>query len=178
MSNIWHSITQWSSSVDWAMWGTWLVTGSLLLAGLVGTVLPMLPGPVVIFVAGVLHSFLRPESAMSWGGIAILGLLLALSFVVDFVSGAMGTKWFGGSKWGIWGVIIGGIVGLFFGLPGLVIGPIAGGFAAEKWLAKKDFQPAARATWGTLVGTTVGMGVRVGISVAMIAVFLVDALWW
>ncbi|MFZ4596849.1 MAG: DUF456 domain-containing protein, partial [Verrucomicrobiaceae bacterium] len=53
-----------------------------------------------------------------------------------------------------------------------------GGFAAERWIAKKDFEPAAKATWGTLVGTTLGMAVRVGLSVTMIGVFIVDALWW
>jgi uncharacterized protein YqgC (DUF456 family) len=163
---------------DWAMWGVWTLTTVLMVAGLAGTVLPLLPGPVLIFVGGVLHTILRPESKMSWWGIGLLALLLALSFLVDFVSGALGTKHFGGSKWGVAGVIVGGIVGLFFGLPGLIIGPIVGGFAAEKWIAQKEFKPAARATWGTVVGTTLGMVARVGISVAMVAVFLIDALWW
>lgn len=178
MTSLWQSLTGWAASVDWAMWGAWTLTVVLLLIGLAGTVLPLLPGPVIIFVGAALHSFIRPESAVSWWGIGILGLLLALSFVVDFVSGALGTKHFGGSKWGVWGVLIGGIVGIFFGLPGLIIGPIVGGFAAERWIAKKEFHPAAKATWGTVVGTTLGMVVRVGISVAMIAVFFVDALWW
>jgi uncharacterized protein YqgC (DUF456 family) len=70
------------------------------------------------------------------------------------------------------------LVGLFFGLPGLIIGPLVGAFAAEKWIARKEFHPAMRATWGTVVGTTLGMAARVGISVAMIALFFVDALWW
>ena len=171
-------MTEWSTSQDWAMWGAWSLTCVLLLAGLLGTILPLLPGPVLIFVAGVLHTFLRPESAMSWWGIGFMAVLLALSFIVDFVSGALGTKHFGGSKWGIWGVIIGGLVGLFFGLPGLIIGPVVGGFVAERYIAKKEFHPAAKATWGTVVGTTLGMVARVGLSVAMIAVFFVDALWW
>jgi uncharacterized protein YqgC (DUF456 family) len=76
------------------------------------------------------------------------------------------------------GVVIGGLVGLFFGLPGLIIGPVVGGFLGERYVARKEFHPALRATWGTVVGTTVGMVVRVGISVAMIAVFFLDALWW
>src|SRR5688572_27150816 len=150
MSSWWQNITQWATSVDWALWGTWTLTSVLLLTGLLGTVLPLLPGPVIIFVGGALHTFLRPESAMSWWGIGIMALLLALSFFVDFASGALGTKHFGGSKWGVTGVIIGGIVGLFFGLPGLIIGPIIGGFVAERFIAKKEFHPAVRATWGTV----------------------------
>lgn len=178
MTSLWHHITEWASTVDWAMWSVWTLTCVLMLTGLAGTVLPLLPGPVIIFIAGVLHTFLRPESAMSWWGIALMALLLALSFVVDFASGALGTKHFGGSKWGIWGVVIGGIVGLFFGLPGLIVGPIAGGYIAERYVAKKEFHPAVKATWGTVVGTTLGMVVRIGLSVAMVAVFFVDALWW
>jgi uncharacterized protein YqgC (DUF456 family) len=178
MSNTWNDLTHWFTTIDWAMWGTWTLTIVLLVTGLLGTVLPLLPGPVIIFVGGVLHTFLRPESAMSWWGIGVMALLLALSFVVDFLSGALGTKHFGGSKWGVTGVIIGGLVGLFFGLPGLIIGPIIGGFLGERYVARKEFHPALRATWGTVVGTTVGMVVRVGISVAMIAVFFIDALWW
>jgi uncharacterized protein YqgC (DUF456 family) len=178
MSSLWQNITEWFSSVDLAMWGVWTLTIILLVAGLIGTVLPLLPGPVLIFVGGVLHTFLRPESAMSWWGIGLMALLLGLSFLVDFASGALGTKHFGGSRWGVGGVIVGALVGLFFGLPGLIIGPLLGGFLAEMFLARKEFHPALRATWGTVVGTTVGMGVRVGISVAMIAVFFVDALWW
>lgn len=175
---MWHDFTNSFSSVDWAMWGTWTLTIVLMVTGLAGTILPLLPGPVIIFVAGVLHTILRPQSAMSWWGIGVMALLLALSFVVDFASGALGTKHFGGSKWGVGGVIGGGIVGLFFGLPGLIIGPIVGGFLAERYLAKKEFHPAARATWGTVVGTTLGMVVRVGLSVAMVLLFFVDALWW
>lgn len=178
MSSLWHDITQWATTVDWAMWGTWTLTIILMLVGLAGTVLPLLPGPVIIFVGALLHTFLRSQSAMSWWGLALMAILLILSFVVDFVSGAMGTKHFGGSKWGVWGVLVGGIVGIFFGLPGLIIGPIVGGFAAERWIAKKDFHPAAKATWGTVVGTTVGMVVRLGISVAMVLLFFADALWW
>jgi uncharacterized protein YqgC (DUF456 family) len=178
MTSWWNDFTQWASTFDWRMWGTWTLTIFLLVTGLLGTVLPLLPGPVIIFVGGVLHTFLRPESAMSWWGIGVMALLLALSFVVDFASGALGTKHFGGSRWGVTGVVIGGLVGLFFGLPGLIIGPVVGGFLGERYVARKEFHPALRATWGTVVGTTVGMVVRVGISVAMIAVFFLDALWW
>ena len=59
------------------MWGTWTLTIVLLATGLAGTILPLLPGPVIIFVAGVLHTFLRPESAMSWWGIGLMALLVA-----------------------------------------------------------------------------------------------------
>lgn len=168
---------EWLKSIDWALWGVWSLTITLMLVGLAGTVLPLLPGPFIIFVAAIAHMFLRPETGISWWSIAVLAVLLIIAYAVDFFSGAMGTKWFGGSRWGIAGVLIGGIVGLFFGIIGLVIGPIVGGLVAELLLARKKMGPAMKATWGSVVGTTVGLAARVGISLAMVAVFVLDVLW-
>jgi uncharacterized protein YqgC (DUF456 family) len=119
----------------------------------------------------VAHKFLRPETGISWWGIAVVAVLLVLAYVVDFFSGALGTKWFGGSRWGVAGVLIGGVVGLFFGFIGLIVGPIIGGLVAELLFARKKMGPAVKATWGSVVGTTVGLVARIAISLAMIAVF-------
>jgi uncharacterized protein YqgC (DUF456 family) len=170
-----HAILQ---SVDWSAIGVWSLTIILLVTGLLGAIIPFLPGPFLLFLAGVLHSFLRPESGVSWWGIGILGLLLALAYAVDFASGMMGARWFGASRWGVLGVFAGGLLGMFFSLPGLIIGPLAGGFAFELFFARKEMRPAIKSTWGTLVGTTLGMVLRIAVSAAMIVVFLVDALWW
>jgi uncharacterized protein YqgC (DUF456 family) len=168
---------EWLQSVDWSLWGVWSLTVTLMIVGLAGTVLPLLPGPFIIFVAAVAHKFLRTETGISWWSIAALAVMLIIAYAVDFFSGAMGTKWFGGSRWGVAGVIIGGLVGLFFGLIGLIIGPIIGGLVAELLLARKKMGPAVKATWGSVVGTTVGLAARVGISLAMIAVFVLDVMW-
>ncbi|RBP45824.1 hypothetical protein DES53_102206 [Roseimicrobium gellanilyticum] len=168
---------EWLRSVDWSLWGVWSLTITLLIVGLAGTVLPLLPGPFIIFVAAIAHKFLRPETGISWWSIAALTVMLIVAYAVDFFSGAMGTKWFGGSKWGVAGVLIGGVVGLFFGFIGLIIGPIIGGLVAELLLARKEMGPAVKATWGSVVGTTVGLAARVGISLAMIAVFVLDVFW-
>lgn len=165
-------------SIDWAFWGVWTLTTVLMVIGLAGAVLPFVPGPMVIFVAALVHTLLRPQSGVGWWCIAILFVLMLVAYAFDFASGAVGAKWFGGSRWGMAGVILGGIVGLFFGIIGLIIGPLVGGFAFEMLFAKMELKPAAKSTWGTVVGTGVGLAARLGVSIAMVAAFLIDALWW
>lgn len=167
----------WWSSIDWAMLGVWTLTLSLLLVGLLGTVLPLLPGPMILFLAGALHTVLRPESGMSFWGLVLLSTLLAVAYAVDIASGALGAKWFGASRWGIAGVLVGGLCGLFLGLPGIIIGPIAGGLIFEVVFAKREWKEGMKSTWGSVVGTGVGMILRIGVSLVMVAVFFIDALW-
>ncbi len=171
-------MTEWLQSLDWSLWGVWILTGVLMFTGFVGTILPLIPGPLIIFVAGVVHHYLRPETGVSWWGIGFMALILVLSTVVDFLSGAVGAKWFGGTRWGVAGVIIGGIVGLFFGIVGVLIGPIIGGFVGEWFFAKQEVRPAMKAAWGSVIGAALGMFVRLCLSAAMIGVFLFDALLW
>jgi uncharacterized protein YqgC (DUF456 family) len=178
LQSLWEGLAGFFIAIDWSFWAVWSLTLTLLLVGLLGAVIPFLPGPLLIFLGGVVHTVLRPESAMSWPGIAVLALLLGIAYVIDFASGMLGARWFGASRWGIIGVFVGGVVGLFFSLPGLILGPLIGGFAFEMLFAQKEIKPAARSTWGTLLGTGVGLLARVAISVLMIAVFFADALWW
>jgi len=166
------------SQIDWGMLGAWSLTLFLLLLGLLGTVLPLLPGPFIIFIAGALHTFLRPESGMSATGLVLMAVLLAAAYAIDFASGAAGAKWFGASKAGVWGVLIGGLLGLPLGLPGLIAGPVAGGLIGEMAFAKRDWKEGLKSTWGSVVGTGVGMLARIGLSIAMVATFFLDALWW
>jgi hypothetical protein len=115
---------------------------------------------------------------MSTWGFVVLSLGLVLSYVVDFASGAMGARWFGASRWGIAGVFIGGIVGMFFIPFGLVLGPLIGGVAFELIFAKKRLHPAAKSAWGSLLGTGVGLVLRLIVALAMVATFFLDALVW
>ena len=105
--NTWNATTHFIQSVPWGGFGVWTLTSCLLIVGLLGAVLPFLPGPLLIFLAGVIHTILRPESGMSWIGLTLLGLQLVIAYVLDFASGAMGAKWFGASRWGIAGVFVG-----------------------------------------------------------------------
>ncbi|MBK8094355.1 MAG: DUF456 domain-containing protein [Verrucomicrobiaceae bacterium] len=176
LSDAWTATAGFFSGIPWEILGVWSLTITLLVVGFIGAIIPFLPGPFLIVIAGVLHTFLRPESGMSTPGIVLLVLLFGLAYAVDFFSGMVGARWFGASAWGIWGVLVGGLVGIFFGPFGLLLGPLVGGFAFEMIFAKRRMQPAMKSTWGTIVGTGVGLVLRIGISVAMIATVLVDTL--
>ncbi len=178
LTNTWNATSHFFTSMPWDVLGVWSLTICLLIVGLVGSVVPFLPGPVLIFIAGVVHALLLPEAGMSVWGFVALTLGVGLSYVVDFASGAVGARWFGASRWGIAGVFAGGIVGLFFGPLGWIMGPLIGGVAFELIFAKKQLQPAAKSAWGSLLGTGVGLVLRLIIALAMVAAFLLDVLVW
>lgn len=157
----------------------WFTVGTLMLGGLVGTFLPVLPGSVFILLGAVAHYFLfgQGASGLNWVSFVVLTVLFALSVLVDWLSGAIGAKWFGSSKWGIAGVIVGGIIGFFFGFIGIIIGPLLGAFIFEMIFAKKELNAASKSTWGTLVGGGAGMLGKAMISLAMIAYYVVDVIF-
>ena len=171
------SLHHFLTSTDWACYGVWALTLCLMVGGVAGSVLPLVPGPLLIFIAAVVHVLLRPQSGVSWWCVGLLFLLTALSYGLDFASGALGTHWFGGSRWGMLGVVVGGIIGLFFALPGMIIGPLLGGFVFEMLFAKKEVGPAVKSTWGTVVGTGMGLVLRLIVSLVMVASFFLDAFW-
>lgn len=154
----------------------WAAVAILIVAGFLGTFLPVIPGTALILAGSFLFYFTMgmEASGLAWQGLVFIGLLFAASIALDWLSGAMGAKWFGSSKWGIAGAILGGIVGLFFGLPGLIVGPIAGVFLFEILFAKKEIKQAGQSTVGTVVGGLAGILGRVLIALAMIAWFVVD----
>lgn len=154
----------------------WSSVVLLLVVGFLGTFLPVLPGTTLIFIGSLLFYFTMgmESSGLAWQGLVFIGLLYGLSILLDWVSGALGAKWFGSSKWGIVGAILGGIIGLFFGIPGLIIGPIAGVFIFEIFVAKKEVKEAGQSTVGTVVGGIAGILGRVALALGMIAWFVVD----
>lgn len=154
----------------------WTVTMLLMLIGLAGTVLPMLPGTTVILAAAVLHYLLLPaDQSITWWTIGGLALLTVVSYVIDFVSGTVGAKWYGATRWGAIGGLVGAVVGLFFGIIGIFVGPLLGVLVGEL-LGGKGLLPAGKSTWGTVIGTTAGIILRLVIAIVMVLWFLIDAI--
>ena len=143
--------------------------------GLIGTVLPILPGTAIIFAAAVIHRImLGPEKSIGWMSIVILLALMLASFAIDFVGGWLGARRFGATRWGGVGAFAGAIAGLFFGLPGLLLGPVIGAVVGEI-LGGKRLVAAGRAGWGALLGNLAGMIAKLLIGLAMVSCFLVSA---
>jgi uncharacterized protein YqgC (DUF456 family) len=153
----------------------WLITIVLFAVGLIGTLLPVIPGTTIILAAAVIHRImLGAEKSVGWWSIAILALLTLLTYLLDFLSGYFGAKYFGATKWGMFGAVLGAIVGLFFGIIGLFVGPVIGAVAGE-FIAGKRMIDAGRAGWGSLLGNLGGMIGKLVISLTMIIIFLMTA---
>lgn len=176
---MWQGIAGWGGWDEVGTGVAWFVTVSLMLAGLVGCVLPVLPGHVIILIAAVAHRLMlgREGSGVEWWTFGVLALLMAASQAFEFFSGAAGAKWFGGTRWGSAGALLGGIIGMFFMPFGLLLGPLAGAVAFELWFAKKEMKPATVSGVGSMVGTMAGLVVKLAIGLAMIVYFAVDVAW-
>lgn len=158
-------------------WAGELLVWSALLAGLAGSLLPILPGAPLVLGGALLHKFLFPD-ALSWWGIAVLGLGVVLTLVLEWLGGMVGAKVFGASKWGVFGALVGGLVGLFFGLPGLIFGPIAGAFVGEWLLGRRPTPLAGKASLGVIIGILGANITHFFIALLMILFFVWDAYWW
>lgn len=117
---------------------------------------------------------LGKESGVGWWSFGVLGALLVASQVFEFVSGAAGAKWFGGTKWGAAGAIVGGIAGMFFMPFGLILGPLLGAYGFEALFAKQETGPAVKSGVGSAVGTLASIGVKIVVGVVMIVWFAAD----
>jgi len=152
----------------------WLLTIVLFAVGLIGTVLPVLPGTTIILAAAIIHRLvLGAEKSIGWKTIVALVLLTLLSYVFDFLGSYFGAKYFGATKWGAVGAILGALVGLFLGLIGLFVGPVIGAVVGEV-IAGKRMIDAGRAGWGSLLGNIGAMLAKLIIALAMITIFLVN----
>jgi uncharacterized protein YqgC (DUF456 family) len=153
----------------------WLIAIVLMAVGLIGTLLPVVPGAIIILAAAVLHQImLGSEKSVGWWNIAALVVLTLLSYALEFAGGYFGAKRFGATKWGAFGATLGAIVGLFYPFPGLIVGPVVGAIAGEL-VAGKRLVSAGRAGWGTLLGNLAGMLGKLTIALVMVSWFLVAA---
>jgi len=151
----------------------WLVVGVLLLLGLLGTLVPFLPGTPLIVAGALVHAIATDWTPVGLGRLAMLAAMSALGYLLHYLAGALGARHAGGSAWAVVGALGGGIVGLFFGLPGLLLGPPIGAIAGEL-LKSGDLRTSIRTGIAAFIGMVAGAVANFAIGVTMIALFL----WW
>jgi len=147
----------------------------MMLAGLVGSVVPLLPGTTLIFLGALLHKWLL-GGTISWTAVIWIGVLWLFSVAADLGCTLIGTRLFGGGKWGMAGASGGALAGMFISLPALLLGTIFGAVLAEKFGAKRPDKDAFKAGVGAALGFLAGTIVRFAIALVMVAIYAV-AVW-
>jgi len=149
----------------------------LMLSGIAGCVLPLLPGPPLSYIALLIVAFID-GSQISKNVLIATGIATAIVTLLDYLIPIWGTKWYGGSKQGVWGATLGMVVGIFLFPPfGLIIGPFAGAFIGEMMNDATDTNKALRAALGSLVGFLIGTGLKVIVCLWMFYYLVVDV-WY
>lgn len=129
-----------------------------LILGLLGCVIPVIPGPVLSYAAMLL--LLPTRFAPSAGECVGYGVACVVVMLLDYLIPAMGAKKFNCSRWGIAGCMIGTVVGMFLGLMGLILGPFIGAMAGEL-IAGKNFSSSLKGGFGAFLGFLFGVLVKV-----------------
>ena len=152
-----------------------------IIAGILGCLLPVLPGPPLSFVGLILIHFTR-FADFTANEFIFLGLLTLIVTILDYIVPVWGTKKFGGSRMGTWGSVIGLIAGLFFlpaigpfGIITILGGSFVGAYIGEK-LDGKDSQKALRAAFGSFIGFLAGTMMKL-VASTIITVYFIKEIW-
>ncbi len=150
----------------------WLLAVVLIIVGIAGLVFPALPGVPILFAGMLVAAWAENFSYVGFKTLTVLGLMAVLGYVIDVMAGVFGAKRFGASSRALWGAALGGLVGIFFGLPGVLLGPFVGAVIGELSMLRPLLQ-AGRAGVGTTLGLMLGVAVKLALAVSMIGVFIV-----
>ena len=154
----------------------WALAIALVLIGLAGTIVPVLPGVPLVFAGLFLAAWAGDFQRVTWPTLLILGLLAVFSFVIDIAATALGTSRVGATRLAIIGALAGTLVGIFFGIPGLILGPFLGAVVGEL-VSHGRVKQASRVGIATWKGLIVGTLAKLGLAFAMLGVFVVGYLY-
>ena len=149
----------------------WTLVVLLMLVGLAGTVVPLLPGTTLILLGAIIFKLILPLE-FSWAAVAWIAVFWVFSILADIAGVLIGTRWFGGTKWGMTGASGGAFAGMFVSLPALILGTMFGAIAAEKLIAKRSGEDALRAGVGAATGFVISTFARLACALAMIGFFI------
>ena len=147
----------------------------VMLAGLIGSLIPGVPGTLVVFAAAVVHRLCFGLHGVSNLVLLILAALTAAAMAFDFLAGMFGANKFGATWRGALGAMLGGLVGLFFSLPGIILGPFVGATLFEL-LGDRELKAALKAGLGATLGLFAGLVGKFSIAVVMILLFATNVI--
>ena len=146
------------------------IAAVIVILGVLGTVLPVLPGVLLVFGGLFLAAWAQDFARVGLVGLCIIGAMAALAFAADFIASLLGAKRVGASPKALIGAAIGGFVGVFFGLPGILLGPFIGAVAGEL-IARGGWAQATKVGVGTWLGLLFAAVAKLVLAFLMIGVF-------
>lgn len=154
----------------------YVVAAVLVLAGLAGTILPMLPGIPILYAGLWLAAGVDGYRHVGLWWLLAIAVVGALGLLLDFVAGMFGARRVGAQPAAVWGAMVGTFVGLFFGLPGLLLGPFLGALAGEM-MSGSSVLRSTHVGAGTWIGLLLGTLAKIALSFLMVAMFAFAMLW-
>lgn len=148
----------------------WITAASLMALGVVGTVLPALPGTALVLAGIVLGAWIDDFERVSAWTVGIVAVLAVISWVLDYVAGLLGAKRMGASRQAVIGAALGTVVGLLMGIVGILFMPLVGAAVGE-YLARRDELRAVKVGVATWMGVMVGLIAKVVLAFVMIGAF-------
>lgn len=149
----------------------WILAVALIVTGVVGTVLPALPGVVFVFAGIALAAWIDDFAQISGWTVGVCGVLAALGFIVDYAATLLYAKKANASRLGLIGAGIGTVAGVFTGLIGLIFMPLVGAAVGE-FIARRDALTAGRVGLATWVGLLVATALKIAIVFTMVGIFI------
>jgi uncharacterized protein len=149
----------------------WTAAIALILIGVAGTVLPVLPGAILVFGGIALAAWIDDFARIPAWLLVPLAVLTAMAWIVDYAAAAFGAKRAGASPLAIVGAFVGTLAGVFTGLWGLLFMPLVGAAVGE-YLAQRDLRRAGKVGIATWIGLLLGTAAKVAIVFAMIGIFV------
>ncbi len=149
----------------------WTLVVLLIVVGVAGTVLPALPGVILVLAGIVLGAWIDDFTRVSTVTVAIVSVLAVAAWLIEYLAGVMGAKKVGASKEAIIGALIGTVLGIFTGLWGLLFMPLLGAVAGQ-YLVDRDWIRARNVGIATWIGMAIGTLAKIALTFLMIGIFI------
>jgi uncharacterized protein YqgC (DUF456 family) len=149
----------------------YVVAGVLIIVGIAGTILPAMPGVPIVFAGMWLAAWVSDYALIGTWTVGLLGVLAGLAVLLDFVAGLLGARHVRATGAALWGAAAGTVIGMFFGLPGLLFGPFIGALVGEASTGE-TIQRSTHVGIATWIGLLFGTIAKIALSFTMLGIFV------